>query len=739
MRGEKKPRSRGTNSRPPFLTFQSKKSPMNIRFFLFVDFFSIFSFLPSSSLFSFLPSTTVMTTLTPDTIDFFKRTRDTYHLGSVAAEAFATSWSCYPEPGKSKSEDALRWRWGSNKFPPISWAQLKAAVPEAERMANCLIFPKELDEIALNEEQLLAVILILLGYNVFLTGCAGTGKSVVVQVAVHMLALIEDGTMLVTGTSGASAVLIEGFTIDSALYLHVPNPQTWQRALITNRLQNLTVLVIDEISMCAPARLYELNIRLQWLKSISTTTSTDGKRALLPFGGVQVVITGDFAQLPPVVKKIKDPALQRSEAEHKVRWYNNNRLGCERTMIEAATYAFEVPMFWQLIHRCVELRVVIRQSNEKYVAFLDRVRFGDATQADIVHFMRAHKPPADETQLMNSDILFLFPQNRDVQIMNTNRLKLLDTAPLNSDMIQCQGISGGNYIGSLERNSEHHLLLKQKCMVRLTRNFAGPKKSYFLCNGTRGVIEGFVRICCVQVRQIIRTINGVYVTPDSEKQRAKKPSDKLTALIGPSLLQLNKIPGKLLFLAGNGFCAEQCSCGQNGVCVVYTAANEDSAFGSNHPLLSNVTASEQHYYNKPDKDTRAKSFNYTENLDSILRHYVPVIRFTEGSSAGTAAVLPPSMWTSYIYMNRRRCPAVSQVQLAILVNYASTIHRVQGLTLNRAYVNAPYFEDGSGLLYTALTRVKDPDNLIVSTNTAFHRSAPSTQVFVFYRECLKRR
>lgn len=671
-----------------------------------------------------------MEQLSAETLTFLKETRVKYRFGVVQAEAFDRSWSVYPEPGRSTLADASMWRWGKQKLPSISWAQLQLQVPEASKIAESLVFPPDFDGITLNEEQLVAIVLVLIGFNMFLTGCAGTGKSAVVRVCIHMLRSIEFGMMLVTGTTGVSVVNIEGLTIDSAFQLHVVNPKSWQRSLESNGLKDLSVLIIDEISMLQPARLYELHNRLQYLKA------QNGRRYHLPFAGVQVICTGDFSQLPPVMKEHKDAALQRSHTIEQNDWFRSSGLLCERSIIERAVYVFQVPLFWSLVQRCVQLRKVVRQSNAAFITFLANLRFGLTTQADTEHFLRTHAPPKNERELAErGDVLYLFPKNDDVHRMNAERMQLLPAPEIHSDMIQRQGVTGATFVGQLER-SDQHLTLKQDCVVRFTRNWGGQRKDYFFCNGTRGVVKGFLPVCCTRVCKMTQTKTGIIMKTE-DRVAAREPPAELAACIKPSLFKPKK-DAELLYLAGNGFIATACQCRyQHGVCIIYVASKEDSAFGDDHPLLSNPNLSEMHYHYKPDKDTRAKNFNYSETANSSLRHYVPVIKITEGGSSKTTVVLPPAMWTSYIYINRKRIPAVSQVQSALLLNYAATIHRTQGLTLEAAYIQAPYFEEGSGLLYTALSRVRDPQNLIVSSNTAFHRSGPSREVFVFYNFCIQ--
>lgn len=147
------------------------------------------------------------------------------------------------------------------------------------------------------EEQRQVVRLILEGRNVFYTGGAGTGKSTVLKAAVQ--ALQRRGIRVqVVAPTGISALNVGGSTYFSWAGW---SPMVMKQSLdsIRNmghtqerraRVAETQVLIIDEISMIE-ANQFE---RLDQMCRVAT-----GKRSLA-FGGIQVVATGDFYQLPPV-------------------------------------------------------------------------------------------------------------------------------------------------------------------------------------------------------------------------------------------------------------------------------------------------------------------------------------------------------------------------------------------------------------------------------------------------------
>ncbi|XP_053402924.1 uncharacterized protein LOC123548901 [Mercenaria mercenaria] len=136
----------------------------------------------------------------------------------------------------------------------------------------------------------------------FLSGGAGVGKSVVIKALYHTLYRIlnlkegenpDDIRVLLCAYTGKAAFNINGSTISSAFkqkYKQANQTLTCD-ALNTfrSKYKNLSVVIIDEISMVSNGMLNFINQRLQELK---------GTR--IPFGGVSVIVVGDLFQLKPV-------------------------------------------------------------------------------------------------------------------------------------------------------------------------------------------------------------------------------------------------------------------------------------------------------------------------------------------------------------------------------------------------------------------------------------------------------
>jgi ATP-dependent DNA helicase PIF1 len=113
-------------------------------------------------------------------------------------------------------------------------------------------------------------------------------------------------TIAVTSTTGISAILIGGTTLHSYLGIGLGQgtakelaDDIYKRAKARQKWVNLDVLIVDEVSMLSP----ELFDKLDYIgKTLRGTNRFIGSSEVFerPFGGIQLVLCGDFLQLPVV-------------------------------------------------------------------------------------------------------------------------------------------------------------------------------------------------------------------------------------------------------------------------------------------------------------------------------------------------------------------------------------------------------------------------------------------------------
>ena len=148
------------------------------------------------------------------------------------------------------------------------------------------------------------------GANVFLTGAPGAGKTYVLNEFIRQ-ARADGASVAVTASTGIASTHINGQTIHSWSGVGVATSLTSSLLkLIKSRrkrkIQATDILVIDEVSMLHA-----------WLFDMVDQVCREVRRDPRPFGGIQVVLSGDLFQLPPV-------SVSGRKASSPNRWYGPN-------------------------------------------------------------------------------------------------------------------------------------------------------------------------------------------------------------------------------------------------------------------------------------------------------------------------------------------------------------------------------------------------------------------------------
>jgi predicted ATPase len=140
-----------------------------------------------------------------------------------------------------------------------------------------------------------ALEILKMGYNCYITGAAGSGKTHLLNEYIKFLKNkgVEVG---ITASTGIAATHMGGTTIHSWSGLGIRDELTEydledleSKKYLHDRFTNTDVLIIDEVSMLH-------HFRLDLIERIARHL----KRNQLPFGGMQVILCGDFFQLPPI-------------------------------------------------------------------------------------------------------------------------------------------------------------------------------------------------------------------------------------------------------------------------------------------------------------------------------------------------------------------------------------------------------------------------------------------------------
>ena len=240
--------------------------------------------------------------------------------------------------------------------------------------------------------------------SLFLTGKAGTGKST-------FLRYVADNTKkthVVLAPTGIAAINAGGSTLHSFFRLPfhplLPNDSRYNRRNIKEALKytsaqrkllrEVELIIIDEISM----------VRADIIDFIDKVLRVY-TRSYEPFGGKQLLLVGDIYQLEPVVKEEDRQLLQP---------------------FYPSAYFFNAKVWQQMPIVSIELRKVYRQTDDRFIGILDRIRTNTATEGDL----RLLNARVDKSPSQNTSLSIILAARRDVvDYTNEQRLAALDGSP----------------------------------------------------------------------------------------------------------------------------------------------------------------------------------------------------------------------------------------------------------------------------------------------------------------------
>jgi len=292
----------------------------------------------------------------------------------------------------------------------------------------------------MNEKQLEALNIVKTKQNLFLTGSAGTGKSFTLKSIVSYLESSRI-TFGLTALTGCAAALINGQTIHSYLYLGISrNVKEIYDNLIKftpkyKCLKNLETLIIDEISMMDEELFEVINELLMRIKNNDK-----------PFGGIQLILVGDFYQLPPV----------------------------------SGDYCF-MSKIWELLNfKNVILSEIIRQKDDNVLQkILEEIRHDKPSENTLSLLTELTKKPKKPKEY---DIMptRLYPINTNVDKINNYEFQKL--VKKNKGHVMTYKAYSTN---KKEKLDNYHITLTLNAQIMVIRNISVENK---LVNGTRGVI-----------------------------------------------------------------------------------------------------------------------------------------------------------------------------------------------------------------------------------------------------------
>jgi len=315
-----------------------------------------------------------------------------------------------------------------------------------------------------------ALEILKMGHNVFLTGAAGSGKTYVLNQYVTLLK--DNGVSVgVTASTGIAATHMQGMTIHSWAGIGIKDDISFndlkkmaEKSYLKKRFKYARVLIIDEVSMLH-------HFRLDMVDNVCRAMKEDDR----PFGGLQVVLCGDFFQLPP----ISHGAEKASFVYHSDVWKNMDLKVCY-------------------------LDEQYRQQDAELLNILNDIRSNKVTDATLNPLRQRYKK--EVVGLVEPTKIFT--HNIDVDRINEQALDKIEEDEQTYEMIS----TGKQKLGEVLVKSclaPEILRLKKNATVMFVKN--NHDKGYV--NGTLGVVVRFDEFGS----PVVKTREGVEIvaTPES--------------------------------------------------------------------------------------------------------------------------------------------------------------------------------------------------------------------------------
>ena len=356
----------------------------------------------------------------------------------------------------------------------------------------------------LSPEQLYAYNRFTNGNNLFITGPGGTGKTRLIQ---HLLDYAHQThrTIQICAMTGCAAVLLNCNARTLHSWSGIKLAKGTQKAVVDSVLKNKRAvaqwrktkcLVLDEVSMLSK-KVFEI------IEQIARRTT----KINLPFGGMQVVFTGDFYQLPPVGSS-GEPDTEK--------------------------FCFESPIWGEVFPDMshVVLTKIFRQTDQQYIHLLQQIRVGEISKESSNILQKYVKREYDASKHNNCVPTKLFPLRSKTDYVNNMMFSKLrekehvfvaisktdcytqieSGKPLSIEMRQ-----RSNRLSSQEIEYELDqiinnspcittLRLKIGCAVMCTINLDMDNG---ICNGSQGVITDMIEETNGNIVPVVQFSNGI--------------------------------------------------------------------------------------------------------------------------------------------------------------------------------------------------------------------------------------
>ncbi|AKV55489.1 Helicase [Bifidobacterium actinocoloniiforme DSM 22766] len=308
------------------------------------------------------------------------------------------------------------------------------------------------------------------GANVFITGAPGAGKTYVLNEFIAR-ARRRGAKVAVTASTGIAATHINGQTIHSWSGVGISKVMTDGllkriRSRRKRQISSADILVIDEVSMMHA-----------WLFDMVDQACRAVRHSPEPFGGIQVVLSGDFFQLPPVSRSVRDNDLVAASPE-----FQTSRAAYAQAGKDPEGFVTESLVWDELEPVTCYLTEQHRQDDGQLLTVLTDIREGSVSQEDhdVLSGRIGIQPQPGQVAV------HLFPVNRQADTLNDLRLAQITEEPHEYASTQT---GEPRLVERLKKNmlAPERLQLKTGAAVMALRN----DQDHQYVNGSIGTVCGF--------------------------------------------------------------------------------------------------------------------------------------------------------------------------------------------------------------------------------------------------------
>lgn len=506
----------------------------------------------------------------------------------------------------------------------------------------------------LSKEQESVLQLAEAGHNIFYTGSAGSGKSVLLREMIKILKRkYGDDQVAVTASTGLAACNIGGVTVHSFAGVGLGNGEVTKlyrkvrrSRKHMKRWESVSALVIDEISMLDGELLDKLDFIAQKIR-----------KNRKPFGDIQVIFCGDFFQLPPVSKDTSS----------------------------TTKFAFESTVWKEGIDMTILLTKVFRQQGDtKFIEMLNKMRLGQIDAETEMEFKKLNRP------LPQDDIIpaELYSTRSEVERANYSRLNKLPGKAHIFRAIDGGALEDRELREKLLQNflAPKELQLKIGAQVMMIKNIDAT-----LVNGSLGKVIDFIDPETYMFYETI--VRNSDISPEDLKKLKDNPDLLKETWAEYYEDEDNDTPVRQKTIK-DAFCKND---------------PEESVTELGESIFEFLKDQ-----STDDIETKRNLEHKRELLKQVhesskAKRKLPLVRFKTSDLSTRTILVEPESWA---IEDDNEKSLVSRVQLPLMLAWSLSIHKSQGQTLPKVKVDLRrVFEKGQA--YVALSRAVSRDGLQV--------------------------